>query len=70
MMGSNCRAPDEGVDQLLDVGREGGPVRVAVRKSTEQIHVRPDALAEPAGAGEGTLITDEERGRRRDHSLK
>jgi hypothetical protein len=63
-------APDESVDQLLDVGREGGSAWVAVRESVEHFHVRPDALAEPAGAGEGTLITDEERDRRRDHGLK
>jgi hypothetical protein len=43
---------------------------VAVRKSIEHIHVRADALAESAGAGEGSLITDEEGGRRRDYSLK
>jgi hypothetical protein len=34
---------------------------VAVRESVEHIHVRPDALAERAGAGEGTLITNQER---------
>ena len=62
--------PDERVNQLLDVGREGGPARVALRESLEHTHVRPDAFAEPAGAGEGTLLTDEERDRRRDHGLK
>jgi hypothetical protein len=30
---------------------------VAVRKRIEHIHVRADALAESAGAGEGSLIT-------------
>jgi hypothetical protein len=58
-------APDESVDQLLDLGREGGSARVALQESVEHIHDRPDALAEPAGAGEGTLMTDEERNRRR-----
>jgi hypothetical protein len=32
--------PDEGVDQLLDMGREGGPARVAVRETIEHIHDR------------------------------
>src|SRR5512132_3239192 len=62
--------PDESVDQLLDVGREGGSAWVAVRESVKHFHVRPDGLPEPAGAGEGTPITDEERDRRRDHGLK
>jgi hypothetical protein len=33
-------APDEGVDQLLDVGGEGGSAWVALRESVEHIHVR------------------------------
>jgi hypothetical protein len=71
VMGSNCRRSRRTSTPTSspNVGLQRRPARVVGRERGQQLHVRLDVPAQPAGAANRALVGDQERHRRRHRHL-